>query len=295
MRLGCLLGEYGGYMSFEPFSSDVGSWFTGAKLPFTLPQLLINPGSASSLETATHSSNVGMSIDTTSSTGDYIWSYNLQSDITDKGFPDITTHRLALSFWANQDSGTDTKYIRATINTSEAVGDISSYASINSYGAMTQHWVDEVNVTSNANNQLAFYTVQSGGVDPGCSALFLDDIWATVDMIELCPNFNASINREINFSPEQTLTGRYIDFSYGTREKFGLDFSVMDEVEAEIINRWWFKQYNLLFTFDTSDTNTNFICRIVNSTRPFSQVRKPYVNKFKGRLELEAINNGGWF
>jgi len=298
MELGCLLGEYGGYMSFEPFSSNVGSfWTAGAKLPFTLPQVLSDPGTASSLSTATHSSNVGLILNVTSSAGDVIFTYDHadDNDMFARWSPDVTTHRLNLKFWGNQSSGTQEKYLRGYIGTSDTLADISSYSEIRSSDNLELYQIDTVNVTSDAIIQTVFYQVQSGGVDPGSVAIILDDIFATVDTVELCPNFNASVDRPLNLKSEETLTGRYIDFSYGTREAFTLDFSHVGEVEAKIINRWWFNQYNLMFMFDTSDSTTIHTVRITNKEKPFGQVTRPYYNKYSGQLKLEAINNGGWY
>ena len=62
---------------------------------------------------------------------------------------------------------------------------------------------------------------------------------------------------------------------------------------ADLINWWWENQFNLVFTLDTSDSESTRILRMVNERQPIGGRIRPYKDQWQGTLQLESIDEGG--
>ncbi|MCZ6749303.1 MAG: DUF935 family protein [SAR324 cluster bacterium] len=60
----------------------------------------------------------------------------------------------------------------------------------------------------------------------------------------------------------------------------------------ECYRHWWAKDNNLLFTLDTSDSESLYVVRIVNGSQPIDRRMRPYADRWRGTLRLESAGNG---
>ena len=290
-KLGVALGEYGGYMSFEPLVTDQGSW-----------NKLFGPTTIAGVGTHVHSSDVNCTLTMEGIVSQYELVYNHAgaNDVFqrwDSSCAD-TLHRMDTWAWMTPDNATvsdegHVSYLTCGNSVDPTVA--GNGTQVYSTPEISIHHYSRSDVTSDAVIHTGIYDNRPNIVSPGNVDLVIDDVVTCIDTIDLHPRHRARNDRALNLHTHFSMSGRRSGYDYGSRGKYLLEFETIPGADADMINTWWKNQWNLAFMLDTSDSSTLDIVRIVNATRPFQQFRKPYYNEAVGSLKLESINNGLWY
>lgn len=89
-------------------------------------------------------------------------------------------------------------------------------------------------------------------------------------------------------SETRTRTGKRYEYKWGSYDKFKMSVQFVTASDASLVNSWWDARSELLL-FITSDSTTEVhSVMLMNDDKPFSQFQKPYVNLYRGKIELET-------
>lgn len=81
-------------------------------------------------------------------------------------------------------------------------------------------------------------------------------------------------------------SGRYYVYKWGSYERFSFSVEFVSSANAAIINSWYMSNTKLLLM-----SNSDFVVHSVmirGSDLPMGQFQKPYVEYFKGKLDLQT-------
>lgn len=271
-ELGCLLGQYDGTQSF----TSQGSWdqkFIGGL------------GGEVIIETTeTHSSQSNMALYEHGGNGGISWEYNYytNNDYLLKRYSDITTHSVVAYSWSRMDTAAESGKIY--IGCPDAG---SNRYDIPFSNALNRHR-QEGYVSTNSFSCL----IGVGTAITDSCTIYVDDILTAVDWINIYPERSASENYALSKSTHTSLVGKRSTYIWHKSGAWELPIRYMPNSTAQLVNWWWEKNFNLLFTWNSSDTSQTFVTRLVNQGRPFQQLERPYNNEWQGTLQLEAVTLG---
>jgi hypothetical protein len=265
IELGALLGQLQGSQSFERF----GSWDINSLAPLSLYSL-------SSLQV--HSSDLGLYTVTNQIATNYLtYNYAASNDYFDRLWFHQDTHTIVNYTWAAvplaEHSGTQIQINSTTLNTLPQNSDMMRYRS---------------EITISGSDLLLQYLIIPG--DTNSNTIYFDDVLTVVDVIELCPERNLRLRDELFIGDHQTIGGANPSYKWGFNKKWSLPLEYVDENQALLLNQWWQDTTPLMFTWDTSDTEQQFIVTMTNNQTPMTQFNQPYHDNWHGTLELSAFD-----
>jgi len=105
--------------------------------------------------------------------------------------------------------------------------------------------------------------------------------------IVLIPEWDYSFGEEISRSSFRTRNGRLFSYKWHDYNKIKFDTNWVTNSNAAIVNSWWDTQTKLIFIDITDTTATITSCMLIGKEAPFREHPEPYVEYFKGVIELE--------
>ena len=111
---------------------------------------------------------------------------------------------------------------------------------------------------------------------------------SSADAITLIPEEDFRNAKSQIRNEHRTRGGRLYVYKWADYRKINFALDLIPAADAATINSWWDTNTELLF-FVNSDTETEvFSVLIMNEESPLPQYRFPYVEYYKGKLELET-------
>lgn len=271
IELGVLLGELKGSQSFE----QIGSWSAISSAALV---------SISSNTTFTHSSfysglvtalNVGGS----GLGGAAVYDYTASNDLYNRWWFRTDSHRVVSYFW---------NYLSPIVSS----GGVTAYLGSESVVLPTDSGFNRYRLETTLDNTDQYkFTLEFTNPNSGFSHVnYIDDVLTAIDVIDLHPERNLTLNDELFLGEHQTIGGANPSYKWGFNKKWKLPLEYLEENEALLINQWWQDTKPLLFTWDTSDTTAQFIVTMTNNQTPITQFNKPYHDNWRGTLELSAFD-----
>jgi len=282
--LGCLLGAYDRAQSFDVASvaapladGDVGSWDFGV-------------GSGALVATEAHSSAQGLFW----RVGSYgvasqlvLYDHRAPDDAYGRWFPEVTTHALRTDFWVRLFSAATSGAVYQDFL------DIPGETNVFLPTAVgLRHVRNSVSNATSGSDGPAWRLVRNGAL-PTSVSLGLDDVLTQVDPIALLPEYGFAEQARVIKTEHRTLGGDLHTYVWEKYFAWSVPLRFLPSSHADLLNWWWENQFNLLFTLDTSDAESLYVCRIVNERQPIGRRIRPYNDLWEGVLELESVNNGG--
>ena len=244
IRLGILLGEYDGSMSFEVLSN----WATGSGSFAVEEQTSI-----------THSSNNALHLVSNSDGGTQEYEYNgLKTEINSFGSsyrfnPFSSENIIDFHFFAY----TDVNTWSGLLNLSAQNININIDSKYNHY-----------HLTYVASNETIFSSTELRfrRVGTNSSELYVDDCLVSAQTIELQSDRNLQRLSKINLQSNQSLGGKETSTNFGESRAWSLPLNNVPETDAKAINRWQILGRPLLLWLNTSDQNDLYIVNITNNS-----------------------------
>ncbi len=280
--LGCLLGQYDKAQSFD-VSSDtsgnlntkVGSWEMAGAL-------------TGAFVTESHSSEQGISFGFGASAGTQAmaaYSYNKDNDLYLRWFPDVSTHFIQADFWARMTTSTVSG--RVDVDFQDVPGEISIRIGFSE--SLEHYRITAPTVTSHDTQPIIRYVYLDNSEE---TTLITDDVLTQIDLITLHPDWSFAERSEVIKSQNRTLGGKLHTYTWDKYFSWNVPLQFISTSHADLINWWWENQFNLLFTLDTSDSESMFTCRITNKTQPIGNRMRPYTDLWRGNITLESLDKG---
>jgi len=279
--LGCLLGQYDGAQSFDVASTatpvtNIASWKVAA----------FNVGYQN---TNVHSSGnaLGVSLPGSSAIITFMWYlYNTSNDLMARYFPDVTTHQTALKFWGRLSTSPSSGL------TGYGVGP-GPYKPIGYSAELSPYYNSQTIVPSTVNSTLnGLYISRAYNAAVDTYTLYMDDVLSTVDPITLYPEWSFMEQSRLVQARHRTLGGKEHVYTWGKYFAYEVPLRFLSDSHAALINWWWSNQFHLLFTLDSSDSESSFIVRIANDRQPIGGRMRPYADLWQGVLQLESVHDG---
>ena len=290
--LGCLLGQYNRWQSFDgssvAISTGVESWD------------VIGPGTAAlngraADANAVHSSDQSIRYNVASYGGDRsaFWRlYTPTDDVHARILSDVTTHDLIADIWcrATAGSGLQSNWAfqgatgTSVVSRAIPVGSLPTVDPIR----MTQQWYSD----GQTNNLRLLVNVKDAS--SGFS-IDVDDVLLRVDPITLLPEFDFLERSRLLAARHRTQGGVLHTYQWTRHFAWQVPLRFLSNSHANLINWWWVNGFALTLTLDTSDAGTIYNVKIVNETQPIGSKIKPYayaLGGWAGVLELESLDQG---
>ena len=278
--LGCLLGQYDRAQSFDITSnniSNVNSWekFDDSSLYFV---------------TEIHSSNQGLRQEIFPPNGvpgdDSIhYDYSENNDVYQRWFPDITTHTGRSDCWAR-------------INDASFSGglsfDILSNAVVVPANTVLQPLASTSSVITSESSILAAFkkTDLWAGYFVSSFGLIIDDVLTQIDLIIIHPEYSFLEQARTIQTQHRSIGGEYRVSVWEKYFAYSIPLRFLSNSHADLINWWWENKFNLVFTLNTSDSESMYITQIVNQQQPIGKRIRPYNDLWEGVIQLESIDKG---
>ena len=208
-------------------------------------------------------------------------------DVRSRHFPDVETHAMHVSVWANPLAAADSGGFQ--IQLVSGAGVIGSQ--IISYTGNHARYNVAIQTTS-WGGLYPYLDLQSVAAITGSLGILFDDVLARVDQITLYPEWSFQEQARLVQSRHRSLGGKEHVYTWGKYFAYEVPLRFLSTSHAALINWWWEKQFHLLFTLDTSDSESSFIVRIANDRQPIGGRVKPYADLFQGVLQLESVHDG---
>lgn len=284
--LGCLLGAYDKAQSFDVASvnnpSEINSWVLGA--PVTVASYT-NKTAVGCLHV--HSSGQGIRIRANSYSGVTSvlqYSYGVPEDAHKRWFPDITTHDIRMDAWFTMDTAAQSG--RGTYELQAGPSVLLSMPYITD-GEIEHHRIITTVFSNGVRPRALFRTFGNVGYE-----FYIDDVVTQIDPIDIFPEYSFQDQQRIIKNQNRTIGGKLHTYTWGQYFQYTVPLQFLSDSHANLINWWWQNQFNLAFTLDTSDSESMFICRIINDRKPIGQRVRPYQDRWAGVLHLESIDEG---
>ncbi len=276
-QLSALLGAN---QSFEDFETLPTSWLS-----------LSDQASFFQTESPSqvHSSAFGLRVfadSTGGSTHIARYDYGLPQDAHRVWYPEVDTHALVSWVWARAADAPSSGQLRWRLG-----GDQEAFSPAFAFTGSLQRYQAAVFVQSGAGVPLAGLSRVSAA-NSRCTCE-MDDVLTQVDPLTVYPDWSLLTRERAAALQHRTREGRLKRFRWSSAFEFQLPLRWLSSSEAGVLNWWWEAQLNLAFTLDTSESESVFICRIVNPSQPVGKRMRPYPDRWAGRLELAGINPGG--
>lgn len=276
-QLGALLGAN---QSFEAFETLPNSW-----LRLSDQASFFQTQSSSQV----HSSAFGLKVFADSTGGSaHIarYDYGLPQDAHRIWYPEVDTHALVSWVWARAADAPSSGQMRWRLG-----GDGEAFSPAFSFSGSLQRYEAAVFVQSAGGGPLAGPSRVSAA-NSLCTGE-MDDVLTRVDPLTVFPDWSLLTRERAMALQHRTREGLLQRSRWSSAFEFQLPLRWLSSGEAAVLNWWWENQLNLAFTLDTSDSESVFICRIVNPSQPVGKRMRPYPDQWAGRLELAGINPGG--
>ena len=275
--LGCLLGQDDGAQSFEVAS---------AANPTNIQSWTLSPGGTTRFFEAAevHSSAQAYKVITTSyGVGRVVAQYqhSFSNDLLGRAFPDVNTHRHDVDFWAR---------VATTAESGQFYQDF--FLGVPKFIPYGQTLSNVKASPAYISNNSATYVRFVAQPQVSTATLYLDDVLTRVDQITLYPEWSFQEQARLMQSRHRTLGGKAHVYTWGKYFAYEVPLRFLSTSHAALINWWWERQFQLLFTLDTSDSESSFIVRIANDRQPIGGRVKPYADLYQGVLQLESVHDG---
>lgn len=291
ITLGCLLGQYDRAQSFDTSSvnapSEVRSWAkTGQSSWFFV-------GSPS--PTQVHSSPQGLRIEVFSRAGsESVLSYNYgrADDAFARWFPEVNTHAVEAAAWLLLSPAPSSGGIRFQLTAQPEVylplpGAISGTDPL-----VFRRIATTVQSVGTGEPRVALY-IPPGTAINSQTTLRVDDVLSTVDAIQLSPEWSFEERAQLLRAQHRTRAGDLHTLIWGQYFAYTMPLRFLSDSHAELVNWWWERQWPLLLTLDSSDSESLCVVRITNDAQPIGRRMRPYDDRWEGTIELESLGPGG--
>jgi hypothetical protein len=84
----------------------------------------------------------------------------------------------------------------------------------------------------------------------------------------------------------RTRSGREYVYKWGEYRQIKFSVEHLSSADQCTVNSWWSGNENLLFKLESSTDITS--CRLVNKSKPIDKRIEPYMDEYKGKIELET-------
>ena len=287
--LGCLLGQYDRAQSFDvssiasPDTGDIGSWnlLTGALQPVI--STLFDNG-----DTEVHSSPQSLRFDVTSrglASQLVAYRYGFDNDVYARWFPDVTTHVVRLDAWARIFQSVDSGDLQWAL-----LGNPLVTVPIAASGA-TRPYRLKTDVHSTSIEHPRTY-IRATSDETATTEIWIDDVLTQVDPIDIFPEWSFIEQERSIKSQHRSLGGIQRTHVWDQYFSYQVPLRWLSDSHTDLINWWWRNQFNLVFTLDTSDSESMRIVRITNQNQPIGSRIRPYQDQWQGTLMLESIDRG---
>ena len=290
IRLGCLLGQYDRAQSFDvrsgPITSGVRSWGMSGQCSWYFV--------GCSAPTHVHSSAQGLRIEVFSRAGSesvLSYDYGQADDAHARWFPEVDTHVLEASAWllASPAPSSGGLLFRLAAQTEVSVPLAGA-----GYGTdpLRYHQLGTtVFSESGALPRVALHIPASTAIHSQ-TTLLVDDVLATVDAIDLHPEWSFEERSQLLRARHRTRAGQLHTLAWDKYFAFALPLRFLSTSHAALIEWWWEKQLALRVTLDSSDAASQLLVRIANDVQPIGRRMRPYGDRWEGTLELESLSPG---
>lgn len=85
-----------------------------------------------------------------------------------------------------------------------------------------------------------------------------------------------------------TRSGKRFVYKWGSYCKFSFNVDLVNSSTAALINSWWITNTKLLLSATSGELAQVFSVMLIANDYPLGQFRKPYMDKFKGKIELQG-------
>jgi len=276
MELGAVLGRN---QSFEDFSDAPAGWSGLSEQASFSPVM-----SASTV----HSSQWGLSAAVESTGGDpsvFHYAYGTPGDLHAVWFPSLEQHSIRSTIWARASDAPSSGQARWYL-----AADSDTYSDPIAFAGALSRYEAQCTVTSQAGLPRAGLTRMTAAHSP--ASFYFDDALTQVDLLPLHPDWEFSEGGRIQETRHRFPQGNWRLNTWARFSEFRIPLRWISTSEAELINWWWEKGLNLVYTLDASDDSSVTLCRIVNPRQPIGRKERPYPDLWKGTLELSSINDG---
>ena len=285
ITLGCLLGQYDKAQSFDVnsiagplFDGDVGSW-----------NFFVGSGGFTNAPSITHSSGQALSCFVgCRGTGAEFFSYAYAqpNDAYARWFPDITTHALTTDFWANMSvASTSGDFFQ---DFEGIPGEVDQTIGFDNF-LMIHYRNSVLNCTSAEPPKFRLVGRANAG---SIRTARLEDVLTQIDPITIHPTWDFRERQELQRFNNKTLGAIQHTYSWDKHFAWSVPLQFLSTSHANLINWWWQNQLNLLFTLNTSDSESMFVTRIVNDQQPINRRIRPHDNLWSGMISLESLIRG---
>jgi hypothetical protein len=291
MTLGCLLGQYDRAQSFDVDSAgaltQVHSWAkTGQSSWFLVG--CPSPGYV-------HSSQQSLRIDVFSRAGsDYVLSYGygFANDAFARWFPEVTTHAVEAAAWVLLSPLPASGGFRFQLSAQPEVSAPLPGGNLGTHALTFQRLATTAHSQGTATPRTGMH-IPGGTSITSQTTLVVDDVLTTVDAIPLHPEWSFEERAQILRAQHRTRSGLLHTLVWEKFFAYTVPLRFLSDSHAALINWWWERQWALLLTLDTSDSESLYLVRIANETQPIGRRVRPYEDRWEGTLELESLGPGG--
>ena len=108
----------------------------------------------------------------------------------------------------------------------------------------------------------------------------------TVVVIE--PDWNYRQGKKQFRTETRAKDGTLYSYKWGDYEKFSLSVQWASSSDAALVNSWWDDRTELLFFIVSGTATEVHSVMIMNNATPLAQHKKPYPDKYRGKIILES-------
>ncbi|MDH4247891.1 MAG: hypothetical protein OEW39_08745 [Deltaproteobacteria bacterium] len=277
--LGCLLGQYNGAQSFDVASSAlttaVSSWTKYHAQSSIYLQTAVVHSSGQGIRCEVYSTGTAQTVLT--------YDYAAANDLYGRWFTEVVTHAIHYKGWVRADANSGTAII---------IGEAGS-ANLNLFPVPQSTTLQPFARLSHVYSSGPYkeFTVHINAALSNSMAVYVDDVLTTIDPITLYPEWSLTEQARLIQARHRTLGGKEHVYTWGKYFAYEVPLRFLSDSHAALINWWWENQFHLLFTLDTSDSESSFIVRIANDRQPIGGRVKPYVDLWQGVLQLESVHD----
>lgn len=113
---------------------------------------------------------------------------------------------------------------------------------------------------------------------------------SSVDAITLYPEYNLDINTSQERTDHRAKDGTLYQYRWSQYRTYDLDLQWVPSSDAALVNSWFESNADLIFFINSGGSTAATAVRIMNDTRPFSELNAPYTDYYQGALSLEATS-----
>ena len=288
--LACLLGQNDRAQSFDVASyspvTNVQSWEKQAQSNWSF--------TGSQGQTYVHSSPQALQIEVNSLGGaSYVlrFRHGRANDAFERWFPEVDTHTIESAAWILVDPVTASGDLNFELR---AASDAALPLPGSKLGTdpLGFHQLNVVTYSDGSVNPDVGIWVASGPAVTSGTTVIVDDVLTSADRISLFPEWTFQERARLIRNQHRALGGELHTHVWDKYFAYTVPLRFLPDSHVELINWWWQSQFDLLFTLNSSDSESRYIVRIVNDVQPVGRRVRPYDDLWEGTLQLESINRG---